>query len=350
MIKVITNMKTRNLIAAALTGAMFALAACTNDNDGTEQTNVLPDDNVIAIASVTVGDAAVNTRAGQPTGEIGKDETFGLFVTNTNASKYSYSNVYMKNETGGWKAYMDGTASTPLQMLWQSATQAVTMIAYGSDYRSNAVLDGAFAGTVESDQSAEANALSSDFLYARSEVTPSTSDPANDIYYDTATKKVVVKFNHMLSKLRVALKYGTELTQDAANLPTVSSVKLQGTIRSYKVDLNNGIPSVDGDQAATNITMHPETTLTTDETAAGVDAAAESIVVPQATAFSIRITLSNGNSYLYTYRNTDTSGLFTFESGKAYTLTLTVGKDVVTPGSFTAGKWNEVTSGELETE
>lgn len=347
-------MKTRNLIAAALTGAMFALAACTNDNDGTEQTNVLPDDNVIAIASVTVGDAAANTRAGQPTGEIGKDETFGLFVTNTNASKYSYSNVYMKNETGGWKAYTDGTPSTPLQMLWQSVTQPVTMIAYGSGYRSNAVLGEAFAGTVESDQSAEANALSSDFLYARSEVTPSTSDPANDIYYDTATKKVVVKFNHMLSKLRVALKYGTELTQDAANLPTVSSVKLQGTILRYNINLSSetlaGVATVDGDQAATNITMHPETTLTTDETAAGVDAAAESIVVPQATAFSIRITLSNGNSYLYTYRNTDTSGKFTFESGKAYTLTLTVGKDVVTPGSFTAGKWNEVTSGELETE
>lgn len=344
-------MKTRNLIAVVLTGAMFALTACTNDNDLAEQTNVLPDDNAIAIASVTVGDAAAKTRAGMPTGELGSGKSFGLFVTNANADKYSYNNLYMVNMPEGWKAYTDNGMATPLTMLWQSATQPVTMIAY-CRYYFMATLTSPYSSDVIADQSTDGSKYS-DFLYARSEVTPSTPVPTNDIYYDTNAKAVVVKFNHVLSKLRVALSYGTELTQDATNLPTVTSVELQGTIIRYNINLSSetlaGVATVDNTIKAADITMHPETLLT-GETAAGVDAATEAIVVPQATAFTLRITLSNGKAYTYTYKNTETSDKYTFESGKAYTLNLNVGKDMVTPGSFTSSPWTTVNGGQLETE
>ena len=339
------------MIAALLMGAM-TLGSCSNNDDDMMQTNVLPHDNAIAIASVTVGDAAAKTRAGMPTGEIGRGKSFGLFVTNAGADKYSYNNLYMVNLNGSWKAYTDNGMATPLTMLWQSATQPVTMIAY-LGYYVMATLTSPYSSDVTADQSTDGS-IYSDFLYARSEVTPSTPVPANDIYYDAATKKVVVKFNHVLSKLRVALSYGTELTQDAAKLPTVTSVKLQGAIRWYKINLSSetlaGVATVDNTQSATDIIMHPETTLTTGETAAGVDAATEAIVVPQSTAFTLRITLSNGKVFTYTYRNAGTSDKYTFESGKAYTLNLNVGKDIVTLGGITSSPWTTVNGGQLETE
>jgi len=335
---------------AAIAGAM-TLGSCSNNDDDMMQTNVLPDDNAIAIASVTVGDAAAKTRAGMPTGELESGKSFGLFVTNAGASKYSYNNLYMVNPNGSWEAYTNNAMATPLAMLWQSATQPVTMIAYRGYYY-YATLTNTYFNNLRDDQSTDGSEPS-DFLYAKSVVTPNAPVPTNDIYYDAATKKVVVKFNHVLSKLRVALSYGTELTQDAVNLPTVTSVLLQGTILRYNINLSSetlaGVATVDNAITATDITMHPETLLT-GETAAGVDAATEAIVVPQATVFTLRITLSNGKAYTYTYRNAGTSDKYTFESGKAYILNLTVGKDVVTPGSFTSSPWTTVNGGQLETE
>lgn len=309
------------------------LVGCSNDDDlAPQQKNVLPEDGVIRVET-SVND--IRSRAiGYATNGLTE---FGLFVENATNETYSYSNVRMtKDASDTWTSYKsDGT--TPWMMLWQSESATVNVTAYAPYNADAATSGGTLTGNVEEDQT-DGGKLS-DVLYANSSVTPNDPKTDNDIYYDTAGKKLNVKMNHVMSKLTVNIKYGTELTQDGTPSPTF--VSLTETKTGYSFALSNGKVTATG--SVGDIKM-----ATADNSADGYVQSYEAILVPQNAAFNVVVVL-NGNRYIYSH-----SG-FDFKGGNAYTLNLVVGKDITNIGNITASEW--VTSiddipngGSLETE
>lgn len=321
-------MKIKKFYMAALAAAV--LAGCSNDDEvAGVQKNVLPEDGVIRLEA---GINGMNTRAvGYITDELTE---LGLFVDNSDNDIYTYNNVYMKKDgSGTWASYeSDGT--TPWMMLWQSESATVNVTAY-APYDATATLDGTITGTVESDQTTEENGWKSDALYAKSTVTPNAPDTSKDIYYDGNTQKLNVKMNHALSKLTVNIRYGTEMTQGGTT-PSLTSVTLGGTLTGYSLELADGGVNASGNKP--DIMM-----MLSDATATNYDKSAEAILVPQAAAFTITVTV-DGRTFVY--NNAD----FTFDEGSAYTLNLLVGKDIVNIGDITASSWTINEEGSLETE
>lgn len=323
-------MKTRFLTLAAV--ATLALASCSKNED--VAVNVLPEDNVIR---VTAGVNNLATRGGADNTNM---NYFGLFITNSTdpaVTKYTYENVCMRKEEGVWNSY--SVPGTPLQMLWNKASEKVSVVAY-SPYSSNRTLANETSNYVNSNQSEADMMMVSDLLWAKSDVTPSNPVADNDIHYNTSDQSLTVQMNHKLSKLRVNIKYGTELTKDGAN-PTLGDVTLSGTRYSYTFNLNTGVVALNPISAdPDDITMHHEATHTE-----GFAAACEAILVPQDVKFSIKLTV-NGVPYTYTYPDAS----YTFESGKLYRLDLTVGKDVIILGTISASEWGNGTGANVETE
>lgn len=323
-------MKTKLLTLATL--VTIAFSSCSKNEDGVP-VNPLPEDGVIRVTA-GVGDLA--TRAGADNSNM---DQFGLFVTNSAATAYTYDNVCMKKETGVWKSYESNGITSKL-MLWNKSDQEVAAIAY-APYNSAATKDGTVQNSVNTDQSVAANVVASDFLYAASNVTPAVPVTTNDIFYETGSKSLTVKMNHKLCKLRVNVKYGTELTQNGA-IPALGDVTITNTNTDYTVELASGtLRQNTTSPNVVNIKMFHEATFVT-----GFNVTCEAIIVPQLVDFNIKL-MVNGTEYIYKY-----TSKYNFESGKLYRLDLTVGKDVVTPDNFTSSEWsngNDVGS-DIETE
>lgn len=322
-------MKIRHFYLAALAAAV--LAGCSDDDEmaGMQQ-NVLPEDGVIRL------EAGVNNMSTRAVGYAADElEEFGLFVKNAGSDTYSYDNVrMMKGESSTWNSYAsDGT--TPLTMLWQNASTAVTVTAYAPyDGTNISTLDDALTGTVETDQTTDEASKASDVLFASSSVTPNAPDNSQDIYYDTAAKKLNVSMNHALSKLTVNIRYGTELTRGGAT-PSLTAIALGGTQTGYSLGLNTGVSSTTG--SAQDIQM------ALSDLPGDYSKCAEAILVPQDAAFTVTVTV-NGKTFVYSNES------FEFVQGNAYTLNLVVGKDIVNIGEITASEWTTNDGGSLETE
>lgn len=321
-------MKKANILATAALATL--LAACSNDDEltGTQQ-SVLPDDNVIRL------EAGVNNMQTRAVGyaENGLAE-FGLFVENENNSTYTFSNVYMKKDDSGiWASYKNDKI-TPWLMLWQNESTPVNVTAY-APYNENTNWGNQFTGNVESDQTIEENGRKSDVLYAAASVTPNAPETGNDIYYDTNTKKLNVKMGHVLSKLTVNIRYGTEMTQNGAT-PSLTSVTLSETQTGYTMDLTSGSVSATGGKSEINMML-------SDVAVEGYSKSAEAILVPQSAAFTITVIVGERT---FVYNNAE----FAFKEGNAYTLNLLVGKDITNIEDISASEWATDESGNLETE
>ena len=322
-------MRTKKLLALAAM-ATIVLSSC-NNNDDMAPVNVLPEDGVIR---VTAGVGELISRAGADNSTMSE---FGLFVTNSVVSGYTYENICMKKQAGAWKSY-ESDGSTSKLMLWNKSDQEVSVIAY-APYNSAAVKSSSVQNSVNIDQSVAVNVVASDFLYAANNVTPSAPITTNDIFYETGAKSLTVKMNHKLSKLRINVKYGTELTQNGAT-PVLGDVTLTNTNTNYTIDLASGtVRQNTGLTNIANIKMFHETTPIT-----GFDVTYEAIIVPQLVDFNVKLMVNN-KEYIYKYTNR-----YNFESGKLYRLDLTVGKDVVIPDNFSSSEWINGTGADLETE
>ena len=100
------------LMAATL---MTGFAACSSDDD---MTNNFPEDGVVRF---NVGVNNPQTRASHTDGS--KVTEFGICITNSANSNYTYNNVKVNgSNTTTW------TPAT--QMLWQNSTQKVDIVAY----------------------------------------------------------------------------------------------------------------------------------------------------------------------------------------------------------------------------
>ena len=322
-------MKKANILTLAVLAATV-LTGCSNDDEltGTQQ-SVLPDDNVIRL------EAGVNNMQTRAVGyaENGLAE-FGLFVENENNSTYTFSNVYMKKDDSGIWASYKSDKTTPWLMLWQNESTPVNVTAY-APYNENTNLGNQFTGNVESNQTIVENGRKSDVLYAAASVTPNAPETSNDIYYDTNTKKLNVKMGHVLSKLTVNIRYGTEMTQNGAT-PSLTSVTLGETQTGYTMDLTSGSVSATGGKSEINMML-------SDVAVEGYSKSAEAILVPQSAAFTITVIVGERT---FVYNNEE----FAFKEGNAYTLNLLVGKDITNIEDISASEWATDESGNLETE
>lgn len=313
-------MNKRKLLALAAL-ATLALSSCTNQEDPTadRDNSLLPADRVIRISAAGVNGMA-DTRAGADSENL---DIFGLYITNAQANAYSYENVWMVKDMliSGWAPYNDdGTLRAPL--LWSSAHQAVTVTAYAP--YALAIEGGVVTNAIWSDQSVTGWVASSDLLWASATVTPSAPNTGQDIYYDTSSQGLAVQMNHVLSKLRINLRFAPELMPNGT-APTPQKVTLCGTNIRYKLTLSDGTVTANtADPYIKDIAMYQDPA--PEGLPTGYHAACEAIVVPQAVVFSLRITIG-GQEYFYIHTDADGKPApYTFESGVRYTLNLMVGE------------------------
>lgn len=298
--------KIKNFAAAAL-----VLAACSNDEDLTPQDN-LKDTPITITAAV----AELATRAGYDTENL--PATFYLSIDQT-GTNYDYTNVLMKKVDGTWKAY-DSDGTTEMTLLWASGTKTVSVTA------ATFSLDGAQDLSVENGQKWGDYIRASDHLYmASTSVTPSTEG-------------ISVTFSHIMSKVALTVTLGDEFNETSN---PITYVYFQGTLAKRNYDAStNTWTDIDGVTAADNIRPNEDggyKPISSEDNRTNATAEYEVILVPQtvtAGGFAVKFVMDD-RFYVWT-----SSAAVTLESGKKYTLALTVGKDKVSSASFSSTAWN----------
>jgi len=261
---------------------------------------------------------------------------FDLFIHSEN-SRYSYTNTkFTKNTSGEWEPAR--------QMLWEGKDKGFKFLAVAPPLPKRdvalALTGDIFEFTVESNQTAESNA--SDLLLAgqgmNNDITPS-----DEKYF--ANGKLKFQFEHALSLLKVQLTLGTELNHGGVpeNNP-ISELKISG----FKPTAKIGYTTLDPTGNVTEIQAYQPTDgwKKAEDKNHNCVVTFECILPPQdVDGFTVKF-ICSGKPYIYT-----AEGLYSFGSGKSYTLPLTVGKDeVIVGGDITATPWKDGGSKDLETD
>ncbi len=312
-------------LALTLCGAM---AACDKNIDQPTTTPTI--ENAPVAITKTVAEIA---RAGIAGGaDVAK---FGLFLTNENSTAYTYTNL--KTTTN---SFVDatGAAVTPK---WRNATDMVNVVAY-HPYQTTVPESKVLDVAVLADQSNNTNVVASDLLFYTKLVNPSltnTSEILNglDRINTTDVGTLPIRFEHKFSKFRIALKFSTEFTGPVIGVDdmfTTTGLALKSTL----LFADGLVPA-----AVIDPTTNPATEIKMCLDNAGYEA----IITPQAVAANQLHTIFQFNGLLYRYTH---ATQFQFESGKLYTLTLTVGKDKIISDGFSITDWEGVNSGNIDTE
>lgn len=322
----------------------IVLGSCAKDKTepaGTD--NILPADGVVSVFPTADG---LQTRAeGMNTAELQK-QGFYLFVQNKENGNYDYTNSikWTYSPDDGW------TSAQP--MLWERADREVTVTAYAG---MDAVM-GISEKTdiaLSTDQSApDGSAITKwDLLYASSPVKPSAPVTANDIYYDTAKKGLVIRMKHRLTKLKIEVRLATTFNApDKGNatarnpLENVAVNGTRGETFTWKMEDDNieikGL--VTPVTPFMNLYTPGEETSPSASGARGGTACYECILFPQTVpekagkanlSVSFRI-----NEKTYTWTST---APVTFERSKEYILPLTVEGRFVSVGDVQVKDWED---------
>ncbi len=296
----------------------IAMSACGSDEPNTGNSNY-PADNMVR---VTAGVANPTSRMSYTTDNL---DNFGIFIENQSYSDYSYDNIRVSgSNTTGW------TLRDPA--VWRNAEDPVTIRAY-APYNYGISSDWELLRiSVNPDQSLDSDR--SDFLlyYNPSFV------PGRDL---NAEGKLDITFTHALSRLDIIINMATEF-----NTPTIPTVNPVSDLYVVNTCLNGLLVSyTDGIEIIPNPALgaphlKPENTSFTPAASVAEHSKAtySCIVIPQtiiANAFTIQF-FAAGTAYEWVCPDK-----MTFETGKKYTITLNVGKDVVVPGTITAEPWDD---------
>lgn len=330
-------MKQRNLYVAALA---MALVGCSN-----EEVVNMPDLSDTPI-SVIAGVKDMETRAGYDENNL--PERLVLHViqdasSTTSAYNYNKAEMMYNSASGKWEA-----ANLPAGtlMLWKNSTPFATVISYTAPATSNKYFlngglhtfsqgDGTMTGLqsnmcVLEDQSTETALKQSDFLHYRGEgINPDTDG------------SITIPFSHVLSKLRISYKYGTELGDAVVSLSkcVISNVRVnlvmdflngkEGTLTAADGGYDHAVVCyVDDAQKEAEVILPPQVFEST----------------PAKLSFYV---LVGGEEKVFSC-NIDAA---TLDAGKCYDMDVTIGRDRVAMGSVAINSWNtETEGGMLETE
>ena len=323
---------------AMLAVAALATAACSNDENLVTPTDHFPADGIIRVAA-DVTDP--QTRAGMETNNL---TMFQLRVQNPVNDTYSY-NAQMKKDGDQWVSYKND-GSEKMMMLWQNKTQKVNVAAVCipgvtlTDDNWKATGATPVNITVEADQSTDDKLNKSDILAMKNH----EFNPATEL---TTGGKMKVELKHRLAKLNLTVKLGTDFNLNGigtTNNP-ITEVNVNGTNTKAAWTLIT-------DEFSGLSEKKSVKPLQTSYTAGNADkqnavAKYECILLPQtinANGFAVKIVIGGK---LYTWKSGDK---VTLTSNTQYNLTLTVGKDIVVIGSFTATPWIDGATQNLETK
>ena len=323
---------------AMLAVAALATAACSNDENLVTPTDHFPADGIIRVAA-DVTDP--QTRAGMETNNL---TMFQLRVQNPVNDTYSY-NAQMKKDGDQWVSYKND-GSEKMMMLWQNKTQKVNVAAVCipgvtlTDDNWKATGATPVNIKVEADQSTDDKLNKSDLLAMKNHEV----DPATEL---TTGGKMKVELKHRLAKLNLTVKLGTDFNLNGigtTNNP-ITEVNVNGTNTKAAWTLIT-------DEFSGLSEKKSVKPLQTSYTAGNADkqnavAKYECILLPQtinANGFAVKILIGGK---LYTWKSGDK---VTLTSNTQYNLTLTVGKDIVVIGNFTATPWTDGGTKNIETK
>ena len=323
---------------AMLAVAALATAACSNDENLVTPTDHFPADGIIRVAA-DVTDP--QTRAGMETNNL---TMFQLRVQNPVNDTYSY-NAQMKKDGDQWVSYKND-GSEKMMMLWQNKTQKVNVAAVCipgvtlTDDNWEATGATPVNIMVEADQSKADKLNKSDLLAMKNH----EFNPATEL---TTGGKMKVELKHRLTKLNLTVKLGTDFNLNGigtTNNP-ITEVNVNGTNTKAAWTLIT-------DEFSGLSEKKSVKPLQTSYTAGNADkqnavAKYECILLPQtinANGLAVKIVIGGK---LYTWKSGDK---VTLTSNTQYNLTLTVGKDIVVIGSFTATPWIDGDTQNIETK
>lgn len=323
---------------AMLAVAALATAACNNDENLVTPTDHFPADGIIRVAA-DVTDP--QTRAGMETNNL---TMFQLRVQNPVNDTYSY-NTQMKKDGDQWVSYKND-GSEKMMMLWQNKTQKVNIAAVCipgvtlTDDNWKATGATPVNIMVEADQSKADKLNKSDILAMKNH----EFNPATEL---TTGGKMKVELKHRLAKLNLTVKLGTDFNLNGigtTNNP-ITEVNVNGTNTKAAWTLIT-------DEFSGLSEKKSVKPLQTSYTAGNADkqnavAKYECILLPQtinANGFAVKIVIGGK---LYTWKSGDK---VTLTSNTQYNLTLTVGKDIIVIGSFTAIPWTDGGTQNIETK
>ena len=321
---------------AMLAVAALAAAACSHDKNLVAPTDHFPADGVIRVATDVT---RPQTRAGMETGNL---TTFQLRVKNPVSDGYSY-NALMKKEGSDWVSYNnDGTAKKV--MLWQNKTQKVNVAAVYipgvtliDDYWKTT--DGIPVSIAVRENQSNADSLNkSDILVMKSREV----DPTSDL---TPQGKMKVELKHRLAKLNLTVNLGTQFNIDGTATNPITAVSVEGT--KTQADWKLTTDELDGQSVMKPIKLFEAAYTAGEGKTKSAVAKYECILMPQTIAsngFMVKIVIGGKT---YTWKS---SGEVTLAPDTQYNLTLSVGKDVVIVGSFSARPWTDGGTNDIETE
>lgn len=321
---------------AMLAVAALAAAACSHDKNLVAPTDHFPADGVIRVATDVT---RPQTRAGMETGNL---TTFQLRVKNPVSDGYSY-NALMKKEGSDWVSYNnDGTAKKV--MLWQNKTQKVNVAAVYipgvtliDDYWKTT--DGIPVSIAVRENQSNADSLNkSDILVMKSREV----DPTSDL---TPQGKIKVELKHRLAKLNLTVNLGTQFNIDGTATNPITAVSVEGT--KTQADWTLTTDELDGQSVMKPIKLFEAAYTAGEGKTKSAVAKYECILMPQTIAsngFMVKIVIGGKT---YTWKS---SNEVTLAPDTQYNLTLSVGKDVVIVGSFSARPWTDGGTNDIETE
>lgn len=323
---------------AMLAVAALATAACSNDENLVTPTDHFPADGIIRVAA-DVTDP--QTRAGMETNNL---TMFQLRVQNPVNDTYSY-NAQMKKDGDQWVSYKND-GSEKMMMLWQNKTQKVNVAAVCipgvtlTDDNWKATGATPVNIMVEADQSTDDKLNKSDLLAMKNH----EFNPATEL---TTGGKMKVELKHRLAKLNLTVKLGTDFNMNGigtTNNP-ITEVNVNGTNTKAAWTLITDEFSGLSEKKSVKPLQTSYTAGNTDKQNAV--AKYECILLPQtinANGFAVKIVIGGK---LYTWKSGDK---VTLTSNTQYNLTLTVGKDIVVIGNFTATPWTDGGTKNIETK
>lgn len=315
------------LMAAAL---VTGFAACSSDDD---MTNNFPEDGVVRF---NVGVNNPQTRASQPT-DGSKVAEFGICITNSANSNYTYNNVKV---TGS-----NITAWTPAtQMLWQNSTQAVDIVAYSpyveGDYNTSTT-----NLPVKVEETQTKDGYTSDFLICKMPgFVPSTGLIEGG--------KLNLAFKHALSQLTITVTLGSEFNAtDLVTTNPITDLKVNGTYIEGICDFTkeSGFVTAKTTEANTIAVAPSEYGDFVKATSLSSNAKATylCLLIPQTIEKGIFSVSFKLNGIPYTWASNEA---VTLAENTAYTLALTVGKEIVVAGEMKANAWETGSTSNVETE
>ena len=167
-------------------------------------------------------------------------------------------------------------------------------------------------------------------------------DPTSDL---TPQGKMKVELKHGLAKLNLTVNLGTQFNIDGTATNPITAVSVEGTKTQADWTLTTDV--LDGQSVVKPIKLFKAAYAAGEGKTKSAVAKYECILMPQTIAsngFTVKIAIGGKT---YTWKS---SGEVTLAPDTQYNLTLSVGKDVVIVGSFSAKPWTDGGTNDIETE